>query len=100
MFLTSLLAKFRYPYPVQTSAEYDQEELLQYIEFLMRQYSFKKSFYLANCIVQKLEILRDEMDRNPGRVTEWECQRLLRKWRYLAAQRSWCAGRCKREKTG
>lgn len=89
MLLTSLLAKLRYPQPVEASAEYDQEELLQYIEFLMRQYSFKKSFYLANCIVQKLELLSDEMDRNPGRVTELECQRLLRQWRYLAARRSW-----------
>ena len=88
MLLTSLLAKLRYPPPMEAASDYDQEELLQYIEFLMRQYSFKKSFYLANCIVQKLELLRDEMDRNPGFVTEMECQRLLRKWRYLAARRS------------
>lgn len=66
------------------------EDVLQYLEWLMRWYCREPSMLLATIIVSRLEWLREREQVGEHPVPEWSCSRLIRNWEYLAAR---CRGK-------
>ena len=60
------------------------EEVLQYLEWLMRWYCREPSMLLATIIVSRLEWLREYESECGSPVPDWSCTRLIRNWKYLA----------------
>ena len=66
------------------------EEVLEYLEWLMRWYCREPSMLLATIIVSRLEWLREQERDGDGPAPEWSCSRLIRNWEYLAER---CRGK-------
>ena len=60
------------------------DEILQYLEWLMRWYCHEPSMLLATIIVSRLEWLREQVQEHGSTPPEWSCSRLIRNWEYLA----------------
>ncbi|HKJ50549.1 MAG TPA: hypothetical protein VKB27_03555 [Gammaproteobacteria bacterium] len=63
------------------------EEILQYLEWLMRWYCREPSKLLATIIVSRLEWLHELQACGEIALPEWSCSRLIRNWKYLAEHR-------------
>jgi hypothetical protein len=66
------------------------EDVLQYLEWLMRWYCREPSALLATIIVSRLEWLGEQEQACGRPAPEWSCSRLIRNWEYLAKR---CRGR-------
>jgi hypothetical protein len=72
---------------IDFDAEPSVEEVLQYLEWLMRWYCREPSMLLATIIVSRLEWLREHEQECDSQAPEWSCSRLIRNWEYLARSR-------------
>lgn len=73
--------------PVVGKEEHEIEDLIRYVQHLMKWYSHKPSLYLANNIVSKLEQIKERKEDCECGPQDWECERLIKKWCYLAQAR-------------
>lgn len=78
-----LMAKNKLPAKKLEDMEID--DMISHVETLMRWYSTKRSFYLANNIVCKLEHIRNRVHECENSGREMECERLIKQWSYLAS---------------
>ena len=60
------------------------EETVDFIEWLMIWYCKKPSSYLANMIVSHLESLKQRNANGQLVNSDWNCDRLLKNWEYIA----------------
>lgn len=60
------------------------DEILQYLEWLMRWYWREPSMLLATIIASRLEWLREQAQERESPAPEWSCSRLIRNWEYPA----------------
>lgn len=63
------------------------EEIVEYIEWLMRYYCRQPSLVIARIIVFRLELLKSREEICEISNAGWSCDRLIKVWNYLAAEK-------------
>lgn len=81
--LQSLTGRKEPPKNEQSDESHDFDEMIRYVESLIRWYSARRSIYLANHIVSRLELIRDNAVELDSSFNNWNYDRLIKQWRYL-----------------